>query len=233
MPLPWATVPLVLASAGPVLRYDVVYLGSRVGSIEAQSVETEDGWVTTAEARSARWYRPIYDLHDRIRTTWSTEGTVQTQSILREGRYHHDLEQRFGADGVVVENRKRQGRQWHTWTDHLDPHPGTFDPVAAVLLVARRIGAQQALAVPVLSGREVRALRAVRRGTHTETHPVLGDVELHEVDLTTEHRDEISRPGTFVVWVRDGETPTLVRGLLRTPVGKVRVELVAQEAPDG
>ncbi len=233
MLLSWATVPLALAGSGPVLHYDVLYLGSRVGSIEAQSVETGEALVTTAEARSAQWYRPLYDLHDRIQTTWSPQGTIHAQSILREGRYHHDLEQRFGTGSVVVDNRKRHGRQWHSWTDHLELGPGLFDPVAAVLVVARNIERQQALRVPVLSGREVRALQAVRLGTHAETHPVLGDIELHEVDLTTDHRDEISRPGSFVVWVRAGPTPTLVRALLRTPVGKVRVELVAQKAPDG
>lgn len=231
--LAWGTLPLALAGAAQGLEYDVVYLGSRVGSITVRSAETAEGLVVSAEARSARWYRPVYNLHDRIQTVWNATGTVRSEASLREGRYHHDLQQTFGVGGVVVNNRQRDGRGWRRWTDRLEPAPGAFDPVGAVLAVARQVQTQEETTVPVLSGRDVRALRAVRTHTHTETHPVLGTVELLEVDLTTVHREEISRPGSFVVWVSKDPHPTLVRGVLRTPVGRVRVELVAQEVPDG
>ena len=215
MPLPWATVPLVLASAGPVLRYDVVYLGSRVGSIEAQSVETEDGWVTTTEARSARWYRPIYDLHDRIRTTWSTGGTVQTRRFCRRVATT-TISSNALADGVVVENRKKQPAVAPGPTTST-PILGLLDPVAAVLLVARRIGRSSAAPAERARGASLGGSPWTHRN-----HRCWGRASW----TSPQHRTRSARNLRRLV---DRAPP--VRGL--QPRGRVRVELVAQEAPDG
>lgn len=216
-----------LAAPAGTWRYDVHYLGSRVGWVEAAEVETATGArLTRAEARSSRWYRPVYNLHDRILTTWTQRGTQRYQAWLREGRYHHDLDQRFSSDGIVVDNRRQEKGDWRTWTDALEPSPGAFDPVAALLQVARRAPSEPAFTVPVFSGRETKPLRAQRLEVVTESHPVLGPVRLLSVDLTTRHRDEIAKPGRFVVWVADLPDPVLARAVLKTPVGAVRVELV-------
>jgi hypothetical protein len=214
-----------------VARWEVRYLGVAVGQVEATTERHGETWVTTGAARSAPWYRPIYDLDDTVTSTWvPTQGSLRYQARFREGRFHQDQDQRFGPDGVVVELGQRKKGAWVTWTDRLAPSPGAFDPIAAMQTLRSLDGAGPWV-VPVFSGRTTRPLRVTLVDTERLDHDLLGPVSVRVLDLQTDHRGELQQAGRFRVWVTDDPRRLLARAVVQTNVGAVRVELIASEPP--
>ena len=210
-------------------RWEVRYLGMTVGHVDATTEQRGEARVTTGAARSAPWYRPIYDLDDTVTSTWvPARGSLRYQARFREGRFHQDQDQRFGTDALVVEIGQRKKRSWVTWTDRLDPSPGAFDPIAAMQTV-RTLDGPGPWVVPVFSGRSTQPLRVTHVATERLDHDLLGSVSVRVLDLQTDHRGELQQAGRFRVWVTDDPQRLLARAVVQTNVGAVRVELIEAE----
>lgn len=212
-------------------RWAVRYLGMTVGHIDATTVLRDGTRVTTGAARSAPWYRPVYDLDDTVTSTWTpNQGSQRYEARFREGRFHQDQDQRFLTDAVVVALGQRKKGQWVTWTDRLDPSPGAYDPIAAIQTV-RTLEGPGPWELPVFSGRATRPLRVTVAGTERLEHDLLGPVTVRALDLQTDHRGELEQAGQFRVWVTDDPRRLLVRAVIQTNVGAVRVNLVETDPP--
>lgn len=211
---------------GERLRWEVRYLGVKAGHVTAETARTGADLVTVGVARSAPWYRSIYDLDDRVASTWSPGGgSARYVARFREGRFHQDQDQRFGAEALVVDYRQRKKGAWVAWTDRLDPAPGAFDPVAAMQVV-RSLEGPGPWTVPVFSGRQTRPLRVTLVERTTLHHDLLGDVPVRLLDLRTDHRGELEQEGRFRVWVTDDPRRLLVRAVVQTNLGAIRADLV-------
>lgn len=212
--------------AGERMRWEVRYLGVKAGHVTSWTERSGGHLNTTGLATSAPWYRPIYDLDDRVVSTWTpTGGTRQYTAQFREGKFHQDQDQRFGDEAVVVDYRQRKRGEWTTWTDTLAPAPGAFDPVAAMQMV-RALEGDGPWAVPVFSGRQTWPLDIALVDRVTVENDLLGSVVVRVLDLRTQHRGELRQQGRFRVLVTDDDRRLLVRVVIKTNLGAVRVELV-------
>ena len=219
-----------LAAASPLvgeeLRWEVRYLGVPGGHVTARTERVGALLVTTGTARSAPWYRRIYDLDDVVTSTWSPEaGSARYEARFREGRFHQDQDQRFAGGQVTVDYGQRRRGRWDTWTDRRAVPDGVFDPVAAMQVV-RFLEGPGPWSVPVFSGRETWPL-AVRLVERTEIESdLLGAVAVRVLDLTTQHRGELSQAGRFVLHVTDDDQRLIVRAVVRSNLGPIQADLI-------
>ncbi len=223
---------------GEYLRWEVRYMGVVGGYAEAWTARGEDGaLVSTGIAQNAPWYGKVYEIDDRVVSTWRPDGGSDRYSTwFREGGFMQDQDMVFGEETVEVWRHQYFGKKkdrepgWREWTTPYPARAGAEDPVSAFFRM-RLMDLGEAQAFPLFSGSETWALEIVPQGRERLVDTALGTIDTRLVELKTRHDGEIEQKGRFLVWVTDDERQVPVRVVVKTNVGPIRADLVSYEAP--
>lgn len=223
---------------GEYLKWEVRYMGVVGGFAEAWTAQGEDGaLVSTGIAQNAPWYGKVYEIDDRVVSTWRPEGGSDRYSTwFREGGFQQDQDMVFGDESIEVWRHQFFGKKkdrepgWREWTTPYPAHAGAEDPISAFFRM-RLLDLTEPQAFPLFSGSETWALEVVPEGRERLTGTALGTIDARVIRLQTRHEGEIEPKGRFTVWVTDDERQIPVRMVVKTTVGPVRADLVSYEAP--
>ncbi|MCB9759345.1 MAG: DUF3108 domain-containing protein [Alphaproteobacteria bacterium] len=207
------------------LRWAVHYLGLPVGEAQVDITGAEGSWRATARARSAAWYRPVYDLDDQLTSVGGPGGDAVYLTRLREGGFHQDQRMTFGPRAVSVHRRQRFSDGWRDWTDTYAVEGPVHDPVAA-LLALRRLDLDEGAryTVPVFTGSRTAPVE-VAVGAASPCETAWGPRACVPLTMTGQSADK--EPQSLWVTITDDADRLPLEVVVQTPAFKVRAALSA------